>query len=148
MQHPFEGVLAAAPQATQAKTTRRSFFGKALGAVAALLGLGAAASAQSRGRRPTTLAFGEEGGSATTYAWGEEGGVITTRALYEEGGWRPPPTTYAMFEEGGGWPSPVAPLPPSIRPIPPVRPPTTLAIGEEGGVTYAWAEAGGGYYYP
>ncbi len=51
-------------------------------------------------RKPpvTTLAIGEEGGTATTLAIGEEGGCFTTLRLGEEG---PIFTTLALGEEGG-----------------------------------------------
>lgn len=120
MQHPFEGVMGAGQEPTRAGATRRSVLGRMLGAVVALFGAGSVASAQAPGFRPTTLAYGEEGG------------VVTTFALGEEGGWRVPrgrPTTFAVGEEGGRRPPPVLPVPP-FRPGPR---PTTLAFGEEGG---------------
>jgi hypothetical protein len=124
MQHPFEGVMGVGQESAEAGATRRSVLGRMLGAVAALFGLGAVASAAPP-RRPTTYALGEEGG-VTTYALGEEGGA-TTYALGEEGGYgrarRRPPTTLMLGEEGGV---------------------TTQAIGEEGGVTtQALGEEGG-----
>jgi hypothetical protein len=141
MQHPFEGIMRAEPETIEARPTRRSVLGLLLGALAALFGAGAVASAQSPGRRPTTMAYGEEGGTITTYAYGEEGGVVTTYTWGEEGGSWPPqvrrPTTFAVGEEGGY-------RPPPVRRVPPVRRPTTLAFGEEGGVTtYAVGEEGG-----
>jgi len=134
MQHPFEGVMETRQEPAQPRATRRSALGRMLGAVAAMFGAGAVASAQP-GRRPTTLAVGEEGGvrppmppRPTTLAVGEEGGA-TTLALGEEGG----VTTQALGEEGG--------MRPPLRPVPP---PTTLAIGEEGGpTTLALGEEGG-----
>src|SRR5262245_6351591 len=80
MQHPFEGIMRAEPETIETRPTRRSVLGLLLGALAALFGAGAVATAQSPGRRPTTLAYGEEGGTITTYAYGEEGGVVTTYA--------------------------------------------------------------------
>jgi hypothetical protein len=125
MQHPFEGVIGAGQEKTRKKPTRRSMLGRMLGAVAALFGAGAVASAQAPRRRATTLAFGEEGG-ATTFALGEEGGWRVPRNR--------PPTTLALWEEGG----------PRVPSIPPGRRPTTLAYGEEGGATtYALGEEGG-----
>jgi hypothetical protein len=128
MQHPFDGLMGGGQERSESRPTRRSLLGRFLGAVAVLLGSGAVASAQSYGRRVTTLAYGEEGG------WW----------------WSPPrnrrPTTLAFGEEGGIRP-PMRPVPP-VQPVPPVRPvpPTTLAIGEEGGATtYATGEEGGRY---
>jgi hypothetical protein len=136
MQHPFEGILQPDTPLNEAKPTRRALLVKLVGAAAALLGVGTAASAQGWRRRPTTLALGEEGGSVTTYATGEEGGWATTYAWGEEGSWWPEPrrwaTTYATGEEGG-WSYPPLPPLPTPPPIPPIRRPTTLAIGEEGG---------------
>jgi hypothetical protein len=121
MQHPFEGVMGAGQEPAEARSTRRWALGRMLGAVAALFGAGAVASAQTPGRRPTTLAYGEEGGW-----WPPRGRWATTYAVGEEGGWRPPRV-------------------PPVRPVPPPRRPTTLAFGEEGGVvtTYALGEEGG-----
>jgi hypothetical protein len=113
MQHPFEGILGAGHE--QAAATRRSMLARMLAAMATLFGAGAVASAQSWIGFPTTLAYGEEGGT-TTEAW-EEGGGLTTRTAGEEGGHRP---THAWWEQGG-------------RPPPwPGRPPT-YALCEEGG---------------
>src|SRR5262245_12244501 len=106
MQHPFEGVMGADQQPDRPRATRRSALGRMLGAVAALFGTAAVASARPPGR-PTTLAVGEEGGRPpTTLAIGEEGGA-TTLAIGEEGG---RPTTLAVGEEGGR---------PPVRPVPP-----------------------------
>ncbi len=69
-------------------------------------------SGAEEGGKPTTKARGEEG-NVTTRARGEEG-TITTQALGEEGGTLP--ATQALGEEAG------------------TRRPTTLAIGEEGGI--------------
>jgi hypothetical protein len=123
MQHPFEGIMAAEQQTTEARPTRRSLLGRVFGAVAVLFGAGALASAQSPVRRVTTLAYGEEGGR------------------WPPPGYWPPvgrwPTTAALGEEGG------YPWPPHVPRVPPVRRLTTLAYGEEGGVTtYAWGEEG------
>jgi hypothetical protein len=122
MQHPFEGVIGAGPE-REARPTRRSVLGRMLGAMAALIGTSAAASAKAPGRPVTTLAVGEEGGG------------ITTMALGEEGGWWPPPppprggfTTFALGEEGGFKP-PALP----VLPVPPIPRLTTQALGEEGG---------------
>jgi hypothetical protein len=122
MQHPFEGVMGAGPEKMEARPTRRSVLGRMLGAMAALFGTAAAASARAPRRPPTTLALGEEGGGITTMAWREEGGW-----------WCPLPrgevTTFALGEEGGYAPPPARP----ISPVPPSRRPTTQALGEEGG---------------
>lgn len=169
MHHPFDGIILPAessggvPQTSfESPTPRRTFFGRALAAVAGLFTLGAAGTVLardswrqgSRGRwyyspsrpswrpspgRVTTYAVGEEGGGGggrvTTYAVGEEGGGgrVTTYAVGEEGGGGGGRvTTYAVGEEGGG------------------RPPgqvTTFAVGEEGGgrvTTRALGEEGGG----
>lgn len=135
MQHPFEGVMGSARAAIEPRVTRRKLMRRMFTAVAGLLGVAGAASAQTRDRRVTTQALGEEGGRVTTYALGEEGGRTTTYALGEEGGWRPRrrPTTYVVGEESGSVSPELPPLPP-IPPVPPVpRVPTTLALGEEGG---------------
>src|SRR5262245_65404900 len=102
MQHPFEGVMGVEQETTEARATRRSVLGRMLGAVAALFGVGAVASAAPPRRRPTTHALGEEGGF-TTQALGEEGGRppgnwFTTFALGEEGRVG---TTTALRREGG-----------------------------------------------
>jgi hypothetical protein len=120
MRHPFDGVN------VPRQTTRRSWLGGALAALAGLVGLGrakAAAPPMGRARtgpepspeppprrKPPTKGLGEEG-RASTAALGEEGGRLTTRALNEEGG----KMTRALGEAGGG------------------PRPTTLAVGEEGG---------------
>jgi hypothetical protein len=135
MQHPFEGILGSGREKA-ASTTRRSMLGRMAGAVAALFGAEAVASAQSWGHPPATSAYGEEGG-VNPYARREEG-RLTTRTLGEEGGWRP---TYAWSEEGG-WPWPPSEGPPTTYgtweeggwPRPPwVHPPITAAACEEGG---------------
>lgn len=121
MQHPFEGVMRSGDAASETRSTRRSLLGNMFAAVAGLLGVAGVASANPRGRRVTTLAFGEEGGRITTLAYGEEGGRATTYALGEEGGWRPRRwvTTDAAGEEGGRNDLEVPPLPP-LPPVPPI----------------------------
>ena len=143
MLHPFEAVMPAGEETTTLKPTRRGLLVKLGAAVAALLGLGTAASAQ--GRRVTTQALGEEGGGRfTTFALGEEGGRVTTFALGEEGSGRPwrPTTTYPAAEEGGGARRPPGARPgarpfsqvPGVPPVPPLPPGefSTFALGEEG----------------
>ncbi|MFO0928618.1 MAG: hypothetical protein U0736_16615 [Gemmataceae bacterium] len=129
MRHPFDGII------QPKQPHRRSWLRWAFGIVAGLFGGSLAAKAAAppvktgqptSGRPVTTLAVGEEGGTATTLRLKEEGGGrpttlrvgeeggVTTYALGVEGGRRP--TTLAVNEEGG-------------------RRPTTLAVGEEGGAS-------------
>jgi hypothetical protein len=122
MRHPFDGI-------NPPQSSRRTW----LGMLAALFGAAAVKAAApptcpmkpapDPEPRPTTLAFGEEGGKGPpklTEKLGEGGGVPTTKAIGEEGG-KPPMSTAAIGEEGA----------------------STRALGEEGGVTRARGEAGG-----
>ena len=110
MKHPFAGVIA--PEQMQGNPavepavptpTRRGLFGLMAGALAVgTVGLiGSAGQAEATGffgeggigRRPTTLALGEEGRAPrrmvgrrpTTLALGEEGRGPATRARFEDG---------------------------------------------------------------
>jgi hypothetical protein len=173
MQHPFAGILdAAPPEVTPADApsptaavaaSRRSFLGRAFAAAAGLVGAGllagrsAVAQAQSPGPpRGTAEPLPLDGNTAhvqpvqyTIVQPRSQGSSITQWPRYQHGD--PRPTTYALGEEGSY-------SPPRYRP--PRGRYTTYALGEEGSTvtTYALGEEGsyrpwrppyhGGHYRP
>jgi len=133
MRHPFDGVSTPSNDGL----TRRSVLGALAAATAGLAGLNAATAQVA-----STQAVGEEGGvKISTAAVGEEG-AATTRALNEEGAANRPLTSEPFGEEAG---KVVSHRAPGLEDGGPMNPnPVTDAVNEQGGVTTkAVGEEGG-----